>query len=79
MYSHITCSKLNIDISSDCPIKGKTSIATALNIKIIDSEINNSFGFDLIIGAIAAIAVAPQMAVPEDIQTQRVINVKYFG
>ena len=39
----------------------------ALNIKIIDNAINSSLGLDCMIGAIAAIAVAPHIAVPEDI------------
>ena len=39
----------------------------ALNIKIIDNAINNSLGLDFMIEAIAAIAVAPHIAVPEDI------------
>ena len=42
-------------------LKGKCNYRNALNIKIIDNAINNSFGLDLIIGAIAAIAVAPHM------------------
>ena len=39
----------------------------ALNIKIIDNAISSSLGLDFMIGAIAAIAVAPHIAVPEDI------------
>tara|TARA_B100000963_G_scaffold113692_1_gene98956 strand:+ start:1173 stop:1427 length:255 start_codon:yes stop_codon:yes gene_type:complete len=54
-------------MSRACPTKGNAPNATALKIKIIDRAINNSFGFDLIIGATAAMAVAPHIAVPEDI------------
>jgi hypothetical protein len=39
----------------------------ALNIKIIDIAISSSLGLDFMSGAIAAIAVAPHIAVPEDI------------
>ena len=42
-------------------------ISSRMNIKIIDNAINNSLGLDFMIGAIAAIAVAPHIAVPEDI------------
>ena len=56
------------DIPSPLPITGSAAIATALNRKIIDKEINKSFGFALINGAIAAIAVAPHIAVPDAIK-----------
>ena len=39
----------------------------ALNIKIIDNAIRSSLDLHFIIGAIATIAVAPHIAVPEDI------------
>ena len=44
---------------------GNKAIAKALNEKIIAIQTNRSFGFALISGEIAAIAVAPQIAVPE--------------
>ena len=43
-------------------------IANALNKKIIPMDTSNSFGLTLITCETAAIAVAPQIAVPEDIR-----------
>jgi hypothetical protein len=50
------------------PINGNSAIAKALNEKIIAIETNSSLGFAFINGEIAAIAVAPQIAVPDVIK-----------
>ena len=60
--------KLSELIPSLIPTKGSMPIEKALKIKIIANATNKSLGFDLINGEIAAIAVAPQIAVPEAIK-----------
>ena len=49
-------------------------MAIALNTKIIVNAANKSFGFDLIKGEIAAIAVAPHIAVPEAINIPKLLS-----
>jgi hypothetical protein len=52
------------------PIYGKNINATKLNIKIIVNAKIRSLGFALMIGAIAAIAVPPHIAAPEEIRIE---------
>ena len=47
------------------PITGNNASAIKLNIKIIAKEVSKSFCLAFINGEIAAIAVTPQIAVPE--------------
>ena len=47
------------------PITGNIASAIALKIKINANEVSKSFSLGFIKGEIAAIAVAPQIAVPE--------------
>ena len=55
-------------ISKCFPIRGRKIIANALKKKIIPRDISISFGVALMIFETAAIAVAPQIAVPDDIK-----------
>jgi phosphoribosylcarboxyaminoimidazole (NCAIR) mutase len=50
------------------PIIGNIAIAKPFRRKIIAMLINKSFGFAFMIGEIAAMAVAPHIAVPEAIR-----------
>ena len=56
---------LSSDISMLFPITGNNASAIKLNIKIIAKEVSKSFCLAFINGEIAAIAVTPQIAVPE--------------
>jgi len=49
-------------------------MAIALKINTMPIAINKSFGFALIRGAIAAIAVAPHIAVPEAINNPKLLS-----
>jgi hypothetical protein len=55
------------------PIIGNMAIAIVLNRKITPKDVSSWFGFALISGEIAAIAVAPHIAVPD------VISIDNFG
>ena len=47
---------------------GKINNAKAFNINIVAMEIDISLSFDLVIGATAAMALPPHIAVPADIR-----------
>ena len=49
-------------------IRGKNNMPIAFNKKIMAMAIDNSWGFDLITGATAAIAVPPQIDEPDAIK-----------
>ena len=56
------------DKSSWCPIKGNANKAIEFNIKITPNAMEVWFSFDFITGEIAAMALPPQIAVPQEIK-----------
>ena len=57
------------------PIIGNIAIAKAFKRKIIPIHMNKSFGFAFIIGEIAAMAVAPHIAVPDAISIDNLVSI----
>ena len=57
------------------PIIGNIAIAKAFKRKIIPMHMNKSFGFAFINGEIAAMAVAPHIAVPDAIRIDNLVSI----
>lgn len=62
--------ELRLTKSMACPITGNSSKAPEFSIKIVARAAAVSSFFDLIIGAIAAMALPPQIAVPKETRTR---------